>query len=199
MPAKSTNAVGKHKNITPEEIQDTAMGIFLEKGYHGTSTADICRALDISKPTLYWHFKNKEALLYSIHKDHVDNLLKPIVAEMDKVEDSMERLKLFIRSYVDVICRHRELKLLVDENFFLSPEHQDYVIESWTQLLSKLRECLRDLRAKGMSKEINDGFVALNLIGMCTWAYNWFDYSRPEGIPELARSIEQTLFHGILE
>lgn len=200
MPNQSANEeIGRHKNISPEEIQEAAIGIILEKGYHATSTADICRALGISKPTLYWHFKNKEALLFSVHKDHVDNLLKPILVEMDNVDDPLERLKFFIRRYVKIICTHRELKLLVDENYCLEPDHQKYVLDSWKQMLDRLRDCLRELKKNAVTKDINEGFVALNLVAMCTWPYNWFDYSRPEGITELTSSIEQMLFEGILK
>ena len=56
----------RHKGITKDEIMGKALELFLERSYHGTSTDQICNSLRISKPTLYWHFKNKETLLVEL-------------------------------------------------------------------------------------------------------------------------------------
>ncbi len=44
------------------EIAATALGLFSQKGYAGTSMLDIARAAKVGKSTLYSHYATKEAL-----------------------------------------------------------------------------------------------------------------------------------------
>lgn len=52
----------------PQEIVKIALEIFLEKGYHKTSMADIANETGLLKGSLYHHFNSKEDLMKSIIK-----------------------------------------------------------------------------------------------------------------------------------
>ena len=47
-----------------EELVATATRLFAERGYHGTSMADLAEALGVQKGSLYSHIASKEDLLY---------------------------------------------------------------------------------------------------------------------------------------
>ena len=47
-------------------LVDTAIRLFTESSYRGTTTADIARAAGVSEPILYRHFDSKEALYRSV-------------------------------------------------------------------------------------------------------------------------------------
>jgi len=51
-----------------EKILNTAISLFLEKGYHGTTTAEIGKRADMSSAHMYIYFKNKEDLLVEAAK-----------------------------------------------------------------------------------------------------------------------------------
>ena len=44
--------------ITKEEISQTAVQLFLDKGYNNVTIQDICNELHITKPTLYKYVNN---------------------------------------------------------------------------------------------------------------------------------------------
>lgn len=52
-----------YKNID-NIIINTACNLFMENGYNNVSVNEICSACSITKPTLYYHFKSKEDILY---------------------------------------------------------------------------------------------------------------------------------------
>ena len=52
--------------ITREEISDTAVKLFLDKGYNNVTIQDICNELNITKPTLYKYISNKEDLILDL-------------------------------------------------------------------------------------------------------------------------------------
>ena len=56
----------KEPEIRRTEIMDAAMILFMEKGYTNTTTQDIVDKVNISRGLLYYHFKNKEDILYCL-------------------------------------------------------------------------------------------------------------------------------------
>ncbi len=51
---------------TKERLIEAALELFAEKGYDGTSVDEIAQAVGIKGPSIYDHFKNKEAILQAI-------------------------------------------------------------------------------------------------------------------------------------
>jgi AcrR family transcriptional regulator len=43
-----------------------ATALFLSRGYEGTSMDDVAALAEVSKPTVYKHFADKERLFYAI-------------------------------------------------------------------------------------------------------------------------------------
>src|SRR5690606_12551135 len=52
-------------------LSDTAIGLFLERGYEQVTVADVAAAVDVSKPTLFRYFPAKEDLVLHRLADHV--------------------------------------------------------------------------------------------------------------------------------
>jgi len=59
-------------------IVATALPIFLENGFKGTSIDMVVKASGVSKPTVYNHFPNKAALIDEVMKRWIDDN-KPII------------------------------------------------------------------------------------------------------------------------
>jgi AcrR family transcriptional regulator len=49
------------------EILKSAAAAFRRRGYHGASVEEIARALRMTKGSLYYYFRNKEAILFACH------------------------------------------------------------------------------------------------------------------------------------
>src|SRR6185503_16864181 len=52
-----------------EELTRVAARLFAERGYQGTSLADLADALGMQKPSLYHHIDSKEDLLWEVAWD----------------------------------------------------------------------------------------------------------------------------------
>jgi len=69
-----------------EKILTESMKLFLRKGFRGTSMRDIADAVNLSKGSLYWHFKSKDDILNTII-DYHDHIF------VDRVIEAVRKLK----------------------------------------------------------------------------------------------------------
>ncbi|MGW3678928.1 TetR family transcriptional regulator [Streptomyces prasinus] len=60
----------RKKQRTREAISDTAIALFLERGFDQVSVVDIAAAAEVSKPTLFKYFPTKEDLVVQRFADH---------------------------------------------------------------------------------------------------------------------------------
>jgi AcrR family transcriptional regulator len=79
------------------QILSTATSLFIQHGYHGLAMRQIAEALHVSKPALYYHFKDKEELFLAIltmYLDEMETAIDRISAEpysgREKVQHFME-------------------------------------------------------------------------------------------------------------
>lgn len=52
--------------FTRQAIVRACMKLFYEKGYHETSYSDICKEAHVNRSTIYYHFKDKDAMRYEV-------------------------------------------------------------------------------------------------------------------------------------
>jgi TetR/AcrR family transcriptional repressor of nem operon len=68
--------VGRPRKTDPEIILENAMQVFWEKGYDGTSMADIMRATGMHKGSLYQTFGDKKSLFMAALKRYLDGMFE---------------------------------------------------------------------------------------------------------------------------
>jgi AcrR family transcriptional regulator len=56
--------MGRPRNFEVEDALENAMLVFWEKGYDGASLTDLTEAMNMSRPSMYSIFGNKEELFY---------------------------------------------------------------------------------------------------------------------------------------
>ncbi len=64
---------------TRQRIVDTALRMFVDKGYDGTSLREIAEELDVTKAALYYHFRTKEDIVeeaFAAHEHRLDALMR---------------------------------------------------------------------------------------------------------------------------
>lgn len=61
-----------------QTVSDTAIRLFLEKGFDAVSVAEVAAAAEISKPTLFRYFPSKEDLVLYRFADHEDEAARVV-------------------------------------------------------------------------------------------------------------------------
>lgn len=68
----------RKKRQTYERLSETAIGLFLERGFEKVSVAEIAAAAEVSKPTLFRYFPTKEDLVLHRFADHEDEAARVV-------------------------------------------------------------------------------------------------------------------------
>ena len=129
----------KDPEIRRAEIMDAAMLLFMEKGYTNTTTQDIVDKVNISRGLLYYHFKNKEDILYCLVERYSEKLLRDIhVIVYDEDKTAIEKIRAFIDATIistdNVSAEGTELQKTVDleENRYMLDKLSHKLIEKLT-------------------------------------------------------------------
>ena len=89
-------------------IVDTSATVFAERGYHATSTTELCEANGIGKGALYYYIGSKEQLLAAIN----DRVMDEVMLGADRVAlaggSPREQLTMLGEELLDVIFRFRD-------------------------------------------------------------------------------------------
>ena len=86
MDAPREPRIVKAPDVRRREIVETAMRLFLERGYEHTSTTDVMKALQIAKGTIYHYFPSKEALMEAVVDHMADGFVQRRVEAAEAAE-----------------------------------------------------------------------------------------------------------------
>jgi len=77
-PPEDDSPADGRRTDTSKRIHDVALAVFSERGWDGATMREIAERLGITRPALYYHYRSKEDILASIHRDlarSVDGIL----------------------------------------------------------------------------------------------------------------------------
>jgi AcrR family transcriptional regulator len=75
-----------------EAIIKAVRGVFVEKGFHGTTTRELAKAAGVSEALVFKHFPSKEALYSAIQLSSSNEEISSIAARLDVLQPSTSAL-----------------------------------------------------------------------------------------------------------
>ena len=93
------------------ELNQIAARLFAERGYQGTSLADLAEQLGVQKPSLYHHIDSKEDLLWAVAWEGAE----AFHAALDSVPaeaPAAERIRLALRAHLGVVSEEEKHALI---------------------------------------------------------------------------------------
>src|SRR3954468_21943495 len=145
--------MGAPKNAaTRDRLIDSARFLFWERGYAGTSMAELLAHAEVNSGSFYHFFDSKEALLRAVLEGYL-RLLRPMVVDpaFARVQEPVERIFAILAGYRERIlqtqctygCPLGRLALEIDpEN---RPAH-DLIAQNFAGWIAAVRECIEGAR-----------------------------------------------------
>jgi AcrR family transcriptional regulator len=182
-----------------EAICRVATRLFVEKGFEKTSIRDIAEAAKMNSSGLYYYFEDKEAILYTILIEIMDESL----ARMQQIANRDVPLKDKIYAAIDL---HTEvygadpirMALIAYNQKSLNTEHWDELREKQKHYSAIVRGFLAQLKDNGETADLNPTLCTFALFGMIQSAYLWYDPAGNVKPDELKEMFARIFTGGIL-
>ena len=156
------------------DLMQAAARLFAEKGYHGTSTADLAEALGVQKGSLYAHIESKADLLWEVARDGA----AAFQAALDAVPDDgpvVERIRAALRAHLRVVAEQLDVAtVFIREWRYLEGERRDEFVAERRRYEERFRALFREGRERGdLRTDLDDATAARLALGAVNWAYTW--------------------------
>ena len=89
-----------------QEMLDTALDLFSQKGYHNVSMAEIAQKAEFAIGTLYKFFQNKEDLYKALLLELCDEFEESIAQAIEPPQDEVEKIRGYIQAKTEVVRRN---------------------------------------------------------------------------------------------
>ncbi len=181
-------------------IVDTSAKVFAERGFHGTSTTELCDANQLGKGALYYYIGSKEELLAAIHDRVMDEVMAGAARVAEAGGSPRDQLKELGRELLDVIARYpdhvwvflHEFPALTGGNAaqFRARRHEyEHAVES----------VIAAGVASGDFRPVDARLTSRAWLGMYNYTYLWLKPGGSLSAQEVADQFADVFIQGIAE
>jgi AcrR family transcriptional regulator len=152
-----------------QRILDVAKELFTRRGFSNVAIRDICRAADVTPPTVYYYFKNKEALFDAVVRKGVSmkEFITRLSDESTKAEGPEEKLRAFTRTYLAYFPMDRlNVGFYVRDSTKLDSVGRNSLMTELNSILSILTAIVRKGIAARVFRDTDPTMAAECLLGM---------------------------------
>jgi AcrR family transcriptional regulator len=180
-----------------DRVVDAAVQVFTERGYDGTTMADIASALGIHKTSIYHYVSGKEQLLDDAVKRAL-NALHGMLAEPGAVEGAaIDRLHYVVRRTVEIMVRQlAEVTVLLRVRGNTATER--WAVSRRRDFDRAVQQLVGDAIAAGdLRRDLDTALVTRLVFGMSNSVTEWYQPRGALSAAEIAAAIETVVFDGL--
>lgn len=139
------------KDRMRKSISNLATRLFIEKGYHNVTMAEIAEKAQVSVPTLFNYFPSKEALVFDEDKEQENELIDAVVSRKQGTS-ILDALRDFTIQHATL--EPEELKNFKTFNHLIdsTPELSNYAKSMWMRHEQSLASIIQKEAKKKISK-----------------------------------------------
>jgi AcrR family transcriptional regulator len=158
-----------------EAVLRTAVQLFLEQGYHGTTLNEVAERLNVTKPALYNYFRGKDEILFecwALGLERVDEY----IAEIDAGGGSgLAKLRKLVRVYAEAMTTDYGASLVRFDLRDLTEKNRKIVRAAKKSIDLTFRNYITEGIADGSIKPCDAKLSAFAIAGSLNWIGHWYE------------------------
>ena len=158
-----------------------ALGMFLQRGFAGTSMKALAQELGISAPALYWYFPSKEDLYIAVIEAAMEDFLTSVRQSITE-DDPVLKLGQMVRAHVTWQLQQSDVARVFDLtvnvhalNPNISADRLEPVVKMEREYNREFRAVLQDGVDQGVMEIEDVKTTAFAIITLCEYAHTWFN------------------------
>ncbi len=182
-----------------DEIIEAATDLFYEKGFEKASLRDIALRVGITQAAIYYHFRNKEQILYTIIDIYADEILSLLKSSLAAKTFPLDRLKNAISQHIIFMeTRGKGAKIMIEDKKFLSGEFNRLVRKKEKKVYNFYKNLLAELQRSGKIGPYDLTATTFGILGMINWFYHWYKPGKNLSVEQVSANIINIFFHGVV-
>lgn len=176
----------RNRELHKRNVLETAAQLFMERGYAGTSMADVAAALQIGRTSLYYYFESKEQILSSLVEEVTVsiNATATSLTSMSGTPDQL--LRELVRRHVEFIAQNGIIfRVLTNSQMYLTDELKEINDAAKNGIYRNFRKVIAQGVEDGTFRPIPPSVGAFTIIGMCNWVSSWFKSDKNLSVQEI--------------
>ncbi|MCS0670593.1 TetR/AcrR family transcriptional regulator [Cytobacillus firmus] len=178
-----------------------AVTLFIQKGFHRTTTREIAKASGFSIGTLYEYIRTKEDVLYLVCDSIYDQVAERLQKGLDTKQGTLESLKQGIADYFKVVDEMQdEVLVMYQEVKALTKDALPYVLKKEIEMVGMFEHVITlcvengelDLPVEKIKMIAHNIFVQGQM-----WAFRRWSLQKMYSIDEYIQLQTNLLFQGI--
>jgi AcrR family transcriptional regulator len=191
--------VGKDEQVAPSEkaanekaIKEAALKLFSEKGFYSTSTRELTEAAGVSKGTLYWYWKSKEEVAFSLVSDMLGDFLElieiardgegPVIGRMERLAAAVAELYYRETDYLRLLWKFR-----ADRQYIFSSDYTEKVSSFYVRIRKGLENLVEQGMKSGEFRKVDPKQMAFIILGITEgleveWLENEAEFSMRDAL-----------------
>ncbi|MGH9040821.1 MAG: TetR family transcriptional regulator [Acidimicrobiia bacterium] len=189
----------RHRRRTAAQLEEVALGLFVERGFDATTVDDIAAAAEVSRRTFFRYYASKEDVLLA---DHPKNLaaLREALAARPREEPILTALRQALMSMSDTYEENRDRLLLRARVMRDTPSLQARSLmlqRDWEQHVSEMVAEHLGVDAHG---DLRPAVVAATTLGALRAAFGmWLGGGGKGHLPNMVAEALDLLDSGLLQ
>jgi AcrR family transcriptional regulator len=157
-----------------QELTRIAARLFAERGYQGTSLADLAAQLGVQKPSLYHHIASKEDLLWEVAWEGAEAFHGALDA-VPAQASATERIRLALHGHLAVVAGQLDVAtVFVREWRHLEGERRERFVAERRRYEERIRDLFREgVEGSELRTDLDVATAALLFLSAANWAYTW--------------------------
>lgn len=188
----------RDRAVKREAVLQAAVQSFNRNGFHNTSLDDVAASLNVTKPTIYYYFANKDEILFDCVRLGLDG----IRIAADTVEKNggsgLDRLKALMRRYAVIMTQDFGMCVTRTADHELSPGAKVQFRELKREIDHTVRRVVTDGMQDGSIAPGDPKLVTFALTGALNWIARWYDPEGPLSPDEIADGCLAPLLFGLV-
>lgn len=180
-----------------------AVTLFIQKGFHRTTTREIARAAGFSIGTLYEYIRTKEDVLYLVCDSIYDQVSDRLQKNLNTDQGTLDSLKLGIADYFRIVDEMQdEVLVMYQEVKSLSKDALPYVLKKEIEMVGMFEQiitrCVENKELRLTEEQIK--MVAHNIfVQGQMWAFRRWSLKRIYTLEQYIELQTTLLFQGMNE
>ncbi len=170
-----------------EQLRRTAVRLFREHGYDGTSMQDLAETLGMRRGSLYHYIDSKEDLLFGIVESAMARFHDEVRPILEGRGTAGDRLRRAVGAHLRIAADEPdELTLLQVEVKALAPARRARIVAERDAYEHAWRAFIREGMREGSFRCEDERTAGFMILAACNWFSQWYRPTGPLGVTDFA-------------